>query len=304
MPEICLLGTGGMLPLKDRFLTSFYYEHNGHALLIDCGEGTQVAFAVHGLKISRVDMLLITHEHADHVTGLPGLLLSIGNCSRTEPLDIYLPEKSMDTIRSLMSVCGYLPYEVRFHGLSDTEPESFIADKIDPMLKIDTIPLQHGIPCIGYRMTLSKKPQFLPDKAKELGIPVSMWKSLHSGGEVTLPDGRTFTSADVTGNAKKPVIVTYTTDTLPLPEITGFAKDSDLLVCEGMYGDIQKKASMNEKGHMLMQDACEIAKNANAERLWLTHYSPAESDPSAYEQELKTLFPNTVVSKDGEKLTL
>ncbi len=304
MPDICLLGTGGMLPLKSRFLTSLYVEHNGHALLIDCGEGTQVAAGVHGLKMSRIDTLLITHEHADHVTGLPGLLLSIGNCSRNQPLDIYLPEKCIKNVSSLMAVCGYLPYEVVFHGLSAEEPTSFIAEKIDSMLTVDTIPLKHGTPCLGYRLTFSKKPVFLPEKAKQLGIPVNTWKLLHSGESVTLPDGKTFTSADVTGDAKPPIRITYVTDSLPLPEIADFAKDSDLFICEGMYGDIEKKSSMNDKGHMLMQDACEIAKNAGAKRLWLTHYSPAMEAPQDYEQELKEIFSGVVVSKDGERISL
>ena len=304
MPEICLLGTGGMLPLKNRFLTSLYVEHNGHALLIDCGEGTQVAAGAHGLKMSRIDTLLITHEHADHVTGLPGLLLSIGNCSRAQPLDIYLPEKCIKNVSSLMAVCGYLPYEVVFHGLSDEQPASFTAEKIDSMLTVDTIPLQHGTPCIGYRLTFSKKPVFLPEKAKHLGIPVVLWKHLQSGETVTLPDGKTIASAEVTGDAKPPIIITYTTDSLPIPEITDFAKESDLFICEGMYGDTGKKSSMNEKGHMLMQDACEIAKNAGVKRLWLTHYSPAVEDPQEFEHELKEIFSGVVISKDGEKITL
>jgi ribonuclease Z len=304
MPDICLLGTGGMLPLKKRFLTSLYVEHNGHAMLIDCGEGTQVAVRAHDLKMSRIDTLLITHEHADHVTGLPGLLLSIGNCSRTQPLDIYLPEKCIKNVSSLMAVCGYLPYEVVFHGLSDEVPTSFIAEKIDTMLTVDTIPLQHGTPCLGYRLTFSKKPVFLPEKAKQLGIPVNMWKLLHSGESVTLPDGKTYLSSDVTGDAKPPVKITYVTDSLPLPEIADFAKDSDLFISEGMYGDIEKKSSMNDKGHMLMQDACEIAQNAAAKRLWLTHYSPAMENPQEYEQELKEIFTDVVVSNDGEKISL
>ncbi|MBR6045467.1 MAG: ribonuclease Z [Ruminococcus sp.] len=304
MPEICLLGTGGMIPLKDRFLTSLYVEHNGHALLIDCGEGTQVAAAVHGAKISRIEALLLTHEHADHVTGLPGLLLSIGNCSRTRPLDIWLPEKSIANVSSLLAVCGHLPYEVVFHGLPDDEPASFTAEAADPMLTVDTVPLCHKIPCIGYRLSFGRKPVFLPEKAKQLGIPVEYWKTLHSGGSVTLPDGRSFASGDVTGGARPPLRITYTTDSLPLPGLADFARDSDLFICEGMYGDEEKKASMNEKCHMLMQDACRLAAEAGAKRLWLTHYSPAEESPEIYEPQLRELFPGVVISKDGERITL
>ncbi|MBD5159805.1 MAG: ribonuclease Z [Ruminococcus sp.] len=304
MPEICLAGTGGMLPLKNRFLTSLYTEYNGKAVLIDCGECTQVALAQHGIKISRIEVILITHSHADHITGLPGLLLSIGNCSRTEPLDIYVPESAEKMIRNLISVCGMLPYEVNIHILPDTTPTDFTAEKIDPMLTISTIPLSHSVNCIGYQLTLSRKPVFAPDKAKSLDIPVKYWKILHSGTAVTLDDGRTFTPEDVVKESRPPVTVTYITDTLPIPEITDFARGSDLLICEGMYGDMTKKQSMNDKGHMLMQDACSIALEAGVKKLWLTHYSPAESEPEIYSDTLREIFPEVTVSHDGEKITL
>lgn len=304
MPEICLLGTGGMLPLKNRYLTSLYAEYNGKAVLIDCGEGTQVAIAQHGLKMSRIETVLITHCHADHVTGLPGLLLSIGNCSRTEPLDVYIPESTEKTVRNLMSVCGALPYEVHLHRLPDKTPTAFTADKIDPMLMISTIPLEHSVNCIGYRLSLSRKPVFEPDKAKSLDVPVKYWKTLHSGSSVKLDDGRTINPSDVTGENRPPLSVTYVTDTLPIDNIKKFAEGSELFVCEGMYGDVSKKQSMNEKGHMLMQDACGIALQAGVKRLWLTHYSPAETAPELYEEELKNIFDNVSISHDGDKITI
>ncbi|MDE6035494.1 MAG: ribonuclease Z [Ruminococcus sp.] len=304
MSEICLAGTGGMLPLKNRFLTSLYAEYNGKAILIDCGECTQVALAQHGIKISRIEIILITHSHADHITGLPGLLLSIGNCSRTEPLDIYVPDSAEKMIRNLISVCGQLPYEVNIHTLPDDIPTTFTADKVDSMLTVSTLPLVHSVNCIGYRLTQAKKPVFAPDRAKSLEIPVKYWKVLHSGGTVTLDDGRTFKPSDVVKENRPPVTVTYVTDTLPIPSIVDFARGSDLLICEGMYGDLSKKQSMNDKGHMLMQDACIIAKDADVKKLWLTHYSPAESEPETYYDTLHEIFPEVTISHDGEKTVL
>ena len=304
MAEICLLGTGGMLPLKDRFLTSLYVEQNGKALLIDCGEGTQVAMGMHGLKMSRVEALLITHDHADHVTGLPGLLLSIGNCSRTEPLDIYLPESCVNAVKSLMSVCGYLPYEVILHTLSSDEPENFKIDRMDPLMTVNTLPLQHSTECIGYSLEFYRRPVFDPQKAKQLGVPVQLWKLLHAGESVTLEYGKVITQEQVTGEQREPLKITYTTDTRPLDSIAVFARNADLFICEGMYGDKEKKQSMEEKGHMLMQDACELAKKAGAKRLWLTHYSPAEKDPQQFSEELKAIFEDVIVSSDGMKLSL
>jgi len=301
--EICLLGTGGMLPLKDRFLTSLFVEHDGKAVLIDCGEGTQVAFARHDRKLSRIQTLLITHGHADHVTGLPGLLLSLGNTSRTEPLDIYYPQSWERVIKSLLAVCDCLPFEIILHPLK-FEPSSWIGEKIDPMLEISALPVDHKVPCLGYSLTFRKKPEFLPENAKSLGVPVQFWKSLHKGEAVTLPDGREIRPEQVTGNARKSIKITYVTDTRPIPGIADFARDSDLFICEGMYGDKDKKLSMNQKGHMLMQDACTLAGQANVSRLWLTHYSPAEKHPELYQEELNQLFPGVKISRDGENISL
>lgn len=304
MPEITLIGTGGMLPLKNRWLTSLYTEQNGKAVLIDCGEGTQIAFAQHGLKLSRIQMILITHSHADHVTGLPGLLLSLGNTERTEPLTICFPSSAEDAVRGLMQVCGRLPYPVELRPLPEREGVRFSAEQIDPLLQISTLPLRHTVPCLGYRLEFLKKPEFQPEAAKALGVPVQFWKKLHSGEDVVLPDGRKIVSGQVTGPPRPPVRISYTTDTLPIPEIAEFAENSDVLICEGMYGTADKKESMNEKKHMLMQDACLLAKKANAVRLWMTHYSPAEKHPAQFREELQKLYADVTISQDGEYILL
>lgn len=304
MPDICLLGTGGMLPLKERWLTSCYIEHNGSAVLIDCGEGTQIALAEFDCKVSRIQYLLITHLHADHISGLPGLLLSMGNGSRTEPLEIYVPVGGRDVIRKLMCICGKLPFDLIIHELPVNEKSVIKAEKIDPMFTISVLPLKHSMPCLGYSFLLDKKAVFLPDKAKELDIPLKYWRVLHSGESVTTEDGKTFTPDMVTGDKRASVKITYVTDTLPIREIADFAKNSDLFICEGMYGDLEMKESMNQKRHMLMQDACTLAKSAEAKRLWLTHYSPAEKRPERFEKRLKKIFESITVSSDGEKISL
>lgn len=304
MPEICLLGTGGMMPLKNRWLTSCYIEQEGKAILIDCGEGTQIALAKSECKISRVEVLLITHFHADHVSGIPGFLLSLGNSSRTEPLDVYMPENKIPIFKGLIGICGKLPYRINLKELPLGREYSFMADKIDPMLKISSLPLRHGVDCLGYSLTFFRKQVFLPEKAKELGVPLPYWRILHSGEPVELEDGRVIEPEAVTENSRPPIKLTYVTDTLPFRKIAAFAEDSDLFICEGMYGSSEKKQSMNEKGHMLMQDACRLASSANAKRLWLTHYSPAEMNPQTYKKQLDKLFSGVVVSRDGEKIKL
>lgn len=300
MPEICLAGTGGMLPLPERFLTGLYVSQNGKALLIDCGEGMQVALAAQGLKLSRLNAIILTHCHADHVTGLPGLLLSLGNCSRSEAVEIIFPESMENTVMSLLNVCGGLPYDIRLLALPEDRQVSFTLESIDPMLTVSTLPLRHSVPCLGYRLSFAKHPRFDPEKADRLGVPKELRKLLAAGESVTLDDGRTVSPGNVTLGEREPTVITYTTDTLPIEEIIDFARSSDLFVCEGMYGSPEKKESMDAKGHMLMQDACRLAKQAGVGQLWLTHYSPAEKHPEVYRDELLTIFENTVISKDGQ----
>lgn len=304
MINVCLLGTGGMLPLPDRALTSLYAEYSGKAVLVDCGEGTQVAVRRAGLKLSKIEAVFITHAHADHIAGLPGLLLSVGNCSRTRPLGIYVADTAADAVRAVISICDNLPYDIEYHIFPHDVPQSFALDSVDTRLTVDTIVLSHRVDCVGYSFSLSLRAEFLPGKARALDVPVSMWRELHEGGTVTLENGTVISSADVTGELRPPIKITYITDTLPIACIAEFAYGSELFVCEGMYGRTEKKPSMNEKKHMLMQDACALAEKAKVKRLWLTHYSPAEKDPSVYEDELRGIFPGVVISTDGMKISI
>ena len=304
MPEITLAGTGGMMPLTYRWLTSCYYFQNGHAVLIDCGEGTQIALTAAELRHSKVDVILLTHMHADHVSGLPGFLLSLGNSGREEPLDIYLPEGKTGVIKGLLSICDRLPYQVRFNELPLDRECSFELPQIDPLLEARSLPLRHSTHCLGYSLTLTRRQEFRPERAKELDIPVKFWRVLHSGEAVTLDDGRVITPDMVTLANRRPIKFTYVTDTLPFKAISEFAKGSQLFICEGMYGETDKKQDMNQKGHMLMQDACKLALDAEVEQLWLTHYSPACPAPWVYADELKKIFQNVVITKDGRKIEI
>lgn len=304
MVNVCLLGTGGMMPLKNRWLTSFYIECNGKAILIDCGEGTQIAMAEAEIKMSKIDILLITHFHADHISGLAGFLLSLGNCSRTEPLTIYAPTGATEIIKNLTCICGGLPFNLEIHELSISKETIFKAPQIDELLEITSMPVRHKVNCLCYSFNFKRKPVFNPQKAKNLDVPVQFWKNLHRGESITLDNGTVITTDMVTDGSRKNIKITYVTDTLPFDDIPNLAFRSNLLVCEGMYGDETQKQSMNEKHHMLMQDACNISKLAEVDELWLTHYSPAMKNPNEYYNQLVEIFPNVVISKDGQKKTL
>ncbi len=299
MINITLVGTGGMLPLPERWLASMWLEYNGKACLIDCGEGTQIAINQHKLKLSHLDILLITHTHADHISGLPGLLLSLGNCGKTNTLKIYGHEGITNTIRHLLCICPVLPFGIEIHELPLNEKSHFNWNDI----VISSMPLDHSIDCLGYSFLLNRKPVFNPEKARALGIDVKYWKQLHSGESVII-DNKTITSDMVTDEKRAAIKVTYITDTRYFTELADFAADSDLLICEGMYGDDEYTEKMKEKGHMVFSQSAEIAKKSNSKALWLTHYSPALTNPKEYEDFIQSLFANATISSDGETIIL
>lgn len=299
MINVTLIGTGGMVPLPERFLASCLIEYNGRSILIDCGEGTQISLHKGKLSMSRIDTILITHCHADHVSGLPGLLLTIGNQGRVKPLDIIAPRGSTKYLNSLLIVCGYLPYEVRITELHDTKPQQF--EQIG--FNITSIPLKHHINCLGYSMELSLKPHFQPNKAEKLNIPVKFWKMLHSGNTVE-EDGKIYTPDMVLGELRKPIKISYITDTRPVTHIKDIVKNSDLFICEGMYGEDEQHDNAVDKMHMIFSEAATIAREAEVNELWLTHFSPSMARPEQFVQYARKIFPNTVIGKDLMSTTL
>lgn len=300
MVDVCLPGTGGMIPLASRWLTCCWMEHQGRALLIDCGEGTQIALKAAGCKVSRLDTLLITHYHADHIAGLPGLLLTIGNSNKTTPLTIIGPPGLQYVVSGLMVIAPALPYPLELYEWKDDEPAEMDAGD----MHISSLPLMHSMPCLGYRIAFKRKPIFSPEKARALGIPQNLFHVLHGGQTVVLADGRTIEPHMVLEGERSSIQVCYLTDTRPMDEMADFAQDSDLLISEGMYGDEALQLKMEEKGHMLFTDSARLAKEAHAKRLWLTHYSPALMDPEAYLVNARRIFPDTVAAKDGMRINL
>ena len=294
MLDVCLLGTGGMMPLKNRWLTSAIFRQNGKSLLIDCGEGTQTAIRQNSLRFKNIEGILITHFHADHISGLPGLLLTLGNEARTEPLHMYGPAGLQATVTALRAIVPELPYEIIYHEF-DGETAQFPCAGLD----VTVFPVDHGIPCLGYQMSLKRLGRFDARKAKERGIPQQLWGRLQRGECI---DG--YTPEDVLGAPRRGLSVLYATDTRPVPGIIELGKDADLMILEGMYGEHDKQERALVTHHMMMQEAAQIAKDVNARALWLTHYSPATPDPTLYEEELKAIFPQAELGTDGKTVTL
>ena len=299
MIDVCLLGTGGMMPLPYRFLTSLYVRYNGKVLLIDCGEGTQVAMRVKGLSAKPIDAICFTHFHGDHIGGLPGLLLSMANSGRTEPVHLYGPKGLKLVVTSLCIIARELPFELVFHEYEQREDSFRFAE-----MTVEAFCVRHNVRCYGYALTLPRTGRFDAEAARAADIPLKFWNRLQKGETMTGEDGRVFTPDMVLGAPRKGLKLTYCTDTRPTEEIERHAAGSDLFICEGMYGEKEKHAQAKQKKHMMMQEAALLAKNADVKQLWLTHYSPSVNYPENYLGELRKIFPQTVAAKDGQELSL
>lgn len=296
MLKICLPGTGGMLPLPGRWLTCCWMEYQGGALLIDCGEGTQVALREAGCKLSHLETILVTHFHADHVLGLPGLLLSLGNTGRTEPLHVAGPPGLHDVLSALL-VVSPLPFPV--HAV-ELRPGDVLSGWEG--MAVTCRALDHWVPCYGWRVEVVRKPVFSPEKAERLQIPKQCYRTLHAGEAVTLADGRLILPEQVLCGVREPLVVSYATDTRPVEAVAELGRNAGLMIAEGLYGADAEKA--HEKGHMIFPEAAELARRAGAKRLWLTHYSPALTDPGSALPATRAIFPETVAAYDGIWLEL
>jgi len=298
MIDVCLLGTGGMMPLPHRALTSLMLRYNGMNVLIDCGEGTQVAIKQQGWTVKPIDVICFTHFHADHISGLPGLLLTLGNAERTEPVTMIGPKRLEKIVNALRMIAPELPFPIRFIELEEDE-ESFVFNG----LRINAFKVQHNITCYGYSIELDRAGKFDVEKAKMLDVPVSCWSRLQKG-ETIENEGRIFTPDMVLGAPRKGIKLTYCTDSRPTNRIVEHAKGSDLFICEGMYGEPDKESKAKEYKHMTFYEAATMAAEADVKEMWLTHYSPSLARPQDYEDKVRDIFPNTIVAKDRRTTTL
>jgi ribonuclease Z len=298
MLDVCLLGTGGMMPLPHRSLTSLMLRLNGSSLMVDCGEGTQVTLKEQGWSPKPLDTICFTHYHADHISGLPGMLLTMGNAERTEPLLLIGPKGLERVVNALRVIAPELPFPIVFHELREKEETLQQKD-----YRIQAYQVNHGVPCYGYSFEVKRAGRFLPEKAMEFAIPQKYWSRLQKG-EVLADGDKIFRPEMVLGPERKGIKLTYCTDSRPTESILRNAAGADLFICEGMYGEKDKIAKAKEYKHMTMYEAAQLAQKAGVKELWLTHYSPSMVRPAEYKDEVNKIFSPTILSKDRRTVTL
>jgi len=289
------------MPLPGRFLSSMMARIEGSMVLFDCGEGTQVSLRSLGWGFKNIDIICLTHFHGDHVSGLPGLFLTMAHSERKEPVKLFGPTGLTKIVKSLCVIAHDLPFELEFHEIDKTGGLVYKQD----MLQISTIPLAHRAPCVAYSLELLRRGKFDPQRAKALNLPIRFWGLLQKQiKETFVYNEKTYTSDMVLGPQRQGLKIVFCTDTRPVPGLADFARGADLFICEGMYGDDNKQDKAIAYKHMTFSEAATIAQEAKVKEMWLTHFSPSMPDPKSYIENATKIFSNTKTGKDRMNTTL
>jgi len=295
--EAFILGCGGMMPLPNRHLTSVLLRREGELFLFDCGEGTQVSLRRLNLRWKKISVIFISHTHADHVTGIPGLLMLSSQVDRDDPLYIIGPPRIAEYIETSRRVLDmYINYDIVVREVDEPgvvyEGEGF---------HVAAFSLRHTKPCFGYTLVEDPRPgEFHPEKAEALGVKRGpLWAALQSGQVVKAEDGREVRPEQVLGAMRTGRKFSFVTDTLAFPEMAEEVSLSDLFVCEGMF-ERALEESAREKKHMTAEQAAGIALAAKVRKLALIHYSPryTEYELKQLIKEAEAVFPSSVLSRD------
>lgn len=286
MIDVLLLGNGAMVPLPDRWLSSVLVRVNGSLMLLDCGEGTQITWRRFHWGFRRLDAICLSHHHADHVAGLPGLFHTVSNAGRTEPMHIYGPPGTVDVIRGLRVIAPYLGFDMIVHEL-----EGGAEFDLPSGLKGQVAWGDHRGPVLAYRFDMPRQPGFLPDRAEALGIPRTLWSVLQRGEPVTV-DGRVIEPGAVISGDREGISFGFATDTRPTDSIRDLMSGVDLLISEATYGDDAETEKAVSHKHMTFREAATQAKEAGARYLWLTHFGAGMDRPEDWLHNARDVHPH------------
>lgn len=298
-----ILGSGGMMPMPRRRLTSVALRTEGRVYLFDCGEGTQLPYKELHLGQRPLRLIAISHLHADHCLGLPGMLMLRAQMPNPDPLDILGPPGLDSFVRHVrQDLALYINYEIRIHQWSK---QADIVAYRDDLVRVLWRPLDHSVLCLGFRIEEHDRPgRFDPEEAASLGVPQGpLWSQLQQGRSVQCSGGATIQPEQVLGPPRRGCHVAYVTDTAPTSTIADLLKDTDLALVEGMFL-AQHASEARDKKHLTAQQAGQIARHAGARRLVLVHLSPRYEDKERprFEEEVRLHHDHTLLAQDGMQL--
>ncbi len=301
MFRVTFLGTGGSIPQAARSPSAVGVEFEGDLMLFDAGEGTQRQMMKYGTGFT-VDDIFVTHQHGDHLLGIPGLTQTWTFQGRDAPLRIYCPRNVVEHVRDCVELAGHNPpYDVTVKPVADG---TVIRRDGYEVVAFET---DHGaVDSFGYALIEDeRKGRFDRERAEELGVPPGpKFSKLHEGETVELEDGTVVEPDEVVGEPRPGRKFVYTGDTRPTDRTVEMAQDASVLVHDGMFDDEMSGRAI-ETGHSTAREAAEVARRAEAELLALTHVSSRYSDDvSSLENEARREFTDSFVASDGDEVVV
>lgn len=293
---VTILGNNSALPAHGRHPTSQIITIANEALMVDCGEGTQMRIRDFRVKLSKINHIFISHLHGDHYFGVIGILTSMALLGRTQQLHLYAPAPLQSLIEMQLNIAGShgLPYELIFHPLSD---EAILVD--EEHFSVSCFKVHHRIECFGFLIKEKHKPRkLIPEKAAECRIPVAFYESLQNGEDYTTEDGSIIKNEKVTSEGKHSGSYAFCADTLFTEAILPHIMHVDVLYHEATYLNDQAEQAA-ARFHSTAAQAATIALKASAKALLLGHFSSKYSSLERFEEEARQIFPNTIVSQEG-----
>jgi ribonuclease Z len=300
--DITIIGNGSASPHKTRYPAAQYLSTEGHHWLVDCGEGTQFRLMRMGLKRSKLEGIVITHMHGDHYLGLFGLLSSMSMDQRSKPLYIVGPSSLESLVKAHINQGGYqMSYAIEFIHTDGVKEKVTLLEQGG--LKLESFPLQHRIPCWGYRFTYHKQTYHLKlDKIKLLGIPQSAWSQIGKGMDYA-DDTMNYMNAELTDKEEQWKSYAYCSDTAYFDELVNYIRGVDLLYHEATFLEA-KSIRASETFHATANQAATIALKGQVRDLLIGHFSSRYDELDEFLIEAKQVFESTQIAEQGQVFSI